>query len=252
MSQHGTQAIDRAADLLARVLTSDGEPLTFTQLCDEAGYPRSTTSRILAALERRGLLRRDEAGGWTPGAIIEQYARENGRHGRLIRAAAPFMNRLGDITGETINLGVSAGRGVIQVAQVDSSYFLGSRNWIGVEVPAHTSSMGKVLYAYGVLTLPNGPLERITPNTVTSIRTLAAEFATIRRQGYAVTVDELEVGLTGIAAPVTSDGIVIATLGLSGPTTRLATCIETTAADVVAQAASLSARLGRRPTEGAA
>ncbi len=252
MSQHGTQAIDRAADLLARVLTSDGEPLTFTQLCDEAGYPRSTTSRILAALERQGLLRRDEGGGWMPGAVIEQYALETGRHDSLIRAATPFMERLGDLTGESINLGVPVGQGVVQVAQVDSSYFLGSRNWIGVKVPAHTSSMGKVLYAYGVLAVPTGPLEGLTPHTVTSVRALVAEFATIRRLGYAATIDELELGLTGIAAPVTSDGIVIATLGLSAPTTRLATCIETTAADVVAQAASLSARLGRRPTEGAA
>lgn len=255
MSAHGTQAIDRAADLLARVLTAGGEPVTFTQLCEEAGYPRSTTSRILAALERQDLLRRDEGGGWLPGAVVELYASGPSRHERLVREAMPSMELLGAITRETINFGVAVGHSVVQVAQVDSDYFLGSRDWVGVELPAHTSALGKVLYAYGAIATPTGRLEQLTPHTIGSSRTLVDSFASIRRRGYAVTVDELEVGLTGIAAPVTSDGAVVAAIGLSGPTSRLADSPETTqrmAADVVAQASAISARLGRPRTEGAA
>ena len=254
MSTHGTQAIDRAADLLARVLTA-GEPVTFTQLCEDAGYPKSTTSRILAALERQDLLRRDDGGGWVPGAVLEQYASGPSRHERLVREAMPSMERLGEITGETINLGVAMGHSVVQVAQVDSAFFLGSRDWVGVELPAHTSALGKVLYAFGAIETPTGRLEQLTPRTLASSRSLVSSFASIRRRGFAVTVDELEVGLTGIAAPVTAGGTVIAALGLSGPTSRLADTPETTermAADVVAQASAISARLGRSRTEGAA
>ncbi len=253
MAQQGTQAIDRAADLLARIVTAADGPITFTQLCDDAGYPRSTTSRILAALERHDLVRRDTAGGWVPGAVLEAYACGRDRHEELVRAARPVMAALGETTGETINLGVASGRSVVQVAQVDSAYFLGSRDWVGVDLPAHTSALGKVLYAYGVIEPPTGELEGLTDRTVTAAADLAGQLGTIRRRGYATTVDELELGLTGIAAPVRVAGAVVAAMGLSGPTSRLASSIESTAGDVVAAAAALSARLGRTThTEGAA
>lgn len=252
MSQTGTQSIDRAADLLARVLTSGGETVTFTQLCDGAGYPRSTTSRILAALERHDLVRRDGTGGWTAGAVIEQYASGKDRHEHLVRAAMPVMESLGELTGETINLGVALGHSVVQIAQVDSAYFLGSRDWVGVDLPAHTSALGKALYAYGAIPAPTGRLDRLTAQTIADAKTLTGQFEQIRRRGYAVTMDELEIGLTGIAAPVRSGGTVVAALGLSGPTSRLATTIESTAQAVEDAAATLSAHLGRSHTEGAA
>lgn len=252
---HGTQSIDRAADLLARVVTAAGEPVTFTQLCDEAGYPRSTTSRILAALERHDLLRRDGAGGWVPGAVLEQYSSGQGRHEALVRAAMPVMEELGEKTGETINLGVALGDRVVQVAQVDSAYFLGSRDWVGVDLPAHTSALGKVLYAFGAISEPRGALERLTEQTVGDAKSLVAQFDPIKRRGYAATIDELEIGLTGIAAPVRAKDQIVAAIGLSGPTSRLAAdreTLETAAQDVLAAAATLSARLGRSRTEGAA
>lgn len=252
MAQQGTQAIDRAADLLARIVAADDRPITFTQLCDDAGYPRSTTSRILAALERHDLVRRDTAGGWVPGAVLESYASGHDHHGELLRVARPVMAALGTSTGETINLGVASGRSVVQIAQVDSAYFLGSRDWVGVDLPAHASALGKVLYAHGAIEPPDSALEGLTDRTVTASE-LASQLGPIRRRGYATTVDELEPGLTGIAAPVCVGGVVVAALGLSGPTSRLAPSIESTAGDVVAAAAALSARLGRStPTEGAA
>lgn len=252
MSQTGTQSIDRAADLLARVLTAGGEPVTFTQLCDDTGYPRSTTSRILGALERHDLVRRDGSGGWVAGAVVEQYANGQDRHEYIVRAAMPIMEDLGDKTGETINLGVALGQRVVQIAQVDSAYFLGSRDWVGVDLPAHTSALGKALYAYGAIPAPSGSLDQLTPQTITEARSLVDQFEQTRRRGYAVTMDELEIGLTGIAAPVRSGGTVVAAIGLSGPTSRLATAIESTAKTVVAAATTLSARIGHSHTEGAA
>ncbi|GAB96781.1 DNA-binding IclR family transcriptional regulator [Kineosphaera limosa] len=252
MAQTGTQSIDRAADLLARILGAGGEPVTFTQLCDEAGYPRSTTSRILAALERHELLRRDGSGGWGAGAVIEQYANGQDRHEHLVREAMPVMEELGEKTGETINFGIALGHRVVQVAQVDSAYFLGSRDWVGVDLPAHTSALGKALYAAGAIPAPTGALDQRTEQTIADARSLVAQFEQIRRRGYAVTMDELEIGLTGIAAPVRRGEVVVAALGLSGPTSRLASTIESTAQDVVTAAATISARLGRSRTEGAA
>src|SRR4051812_50099421 len=65
----GTQAVDRAAALIDLVVRADG-PLTFTELSDETGLARSTTSRLLAALERTELVERDATGGDVAGAPV--------------------------------------------------------------------------------------------------------------------------------------------------------------------------------------
>lgn len=242
MTSSGTQAIDRAADLLARVLQHGSAP-TATELTAASGYARSTTARLLSALERNHLLRREDEGGWAPGALFEQYAAQWDQRGRLIRAAQPVMEQLSAETGETINLGLGLAGAVVQIAQVDSTYFLGSRDWVGVDVPAHTSALGKVLYAHGLLGTPQDRLEALTPSTVTSGPRLRAQLEDVLARGWASTVDELELGLTGVAAPVHVDGRVVAGLGLSGPSTRLAHRIPAVGRVVAAHAADLSARL---------
>lgn len=247
----GTQSIDRAADLLARVVRAS-EPVTFSELAVATGLARSTTSRLLAALERADLLARDDQGGWTAGALFEHYATQRPDDEELVQAADPIMRALGDATGETVNLGVSRRGTVVQVAQVDSAYFLGSRDWVGTEVPAHCSSLGKVLFAHGALRLPSGPLEALTPSSLATGAALQTQLPGIRADGYASTVDELEPGLTGVAAPVRRNGAVVAALGISGPTSRLAVDLRSTGTLVAAHARALSTRLDHHPQEGAA
>ncbi len=162
------------------------------------------------------------------------------------------MRELGDATGETVNLGVPRLGTVVQVAQVESVYFLGSRDWVGTDVPAHASALGKVLYAHGVLPVPTGHLDAPSPGAITDGATLAAQLPGIRHDGYATTVDELEPGLTGVAAPVRRHGTVVAALGISGPPSRLHDGLASTGALVASHAAALSARLEDHPHEGAA
>ncbi|HMM94160.1 MAG: IclR family transcriptional regulator [Micrococcales bacterium] len=246
----GTQSIDRAADLVARVVRADGD-LTATALAEATGLARSTTSRLLAALERADLLARDDAGAWAPGPLFDLYAIRRGDDEVLAEVAGPTMRELGELTGETVNLGVPRRGTVVQIAQVDAAYYLGSRDWVGTDVPAHASALGKVLYAHGALPVPTGPLDPPAAAAVTSGARLAEQLPGIRRAGYATTVDELEPGLTGVAAPVRSHGTVVAALGISGPTSRLADGLAATGALVATHAAALSARLDH-PHEGAA
>ncbi|MGG5260088.1 IclR family transcriptional regulator [Phycicoccus avicenniae] len=247
----GTQSIDRAADLVARVVRSDG-PVATPALAESTGLARSTAQRLLGALERAELLARDEAGAWSPGPLFDLYASRRADDEVLVAAAGPAMRTLGEETGETVNLGVPRRGTVVQVAQVDAAYFLGSRDWVGTDVPAHCSALGKVLYAYGALPVPTGALDAPAPASVTSGDRLAEQLPGIRRAGWAATVDELEPGLTGIAAPVRVRGAVVAALGISGPTSRLSDQIPSTGALVATQAAALSARLENHPQEGAA
>src|SRR3954451_8968405 len=132
------------------------------------------------------------------------------------------MGRIGDATSETVHLSVTRGEKVVQVAQVDSRYLLGTRDWTEIDVPAHTSALGKVFYAWGTLPVPEGPLERLTDETLVEPEELRRDGARARKRGWAVTRDELEVGLTGVAVPVLGPrGDVVAALGVSGPTSRL-------------------------------
>jgi DNA-binding IclR family transcriptional regulator len=220
-SSTGTQAIDRAALLVATVVRAD-EPLSFLELRDECGLPKSTTSRLLTALERTELLERNAAGSYVAGPLFWLYATRHDPWDELVRLARPTLERIGAETRETVNLSVTRGDRVVQVAQVDSTYMLGTRDWTEVDVPAHCSALGKVLLAYGVIAVPAGELEQVTPRTITDREKLQRQLEQVARRGYASTVDELEIGLTGVGAPVRgSGGEVIAALGVSGPNPRL-------------------------------
>ena len=245
----GTQAVDRAVDLVARVVRADGG-VSFTTLCERSGLARSTTSRLLTALERGGLLLRDVDGDFLPGPLFERYAARRDHDALLAEAARPELLALAERTRETINLAVPRGGTVVQVDQVDSDYLLGSRDWVGVSVPAHTSALGKVCYAWGGLALPQGDLARPTPATLTA-SALARALPEIRARGWASTVDELEPGLTGVAAPVLVDGALVAALGVSGPTSRLAGVLTATGSVVADHARVLSARLHTTGPRGA-
>ena len=220
-SSTGTQAIDRAMSLVAAVIKAD-EPLTFPELYDESGLAKSTASRLLAALERTELLERNGDGGYVAGPLFWLYATRHDPWEELVRIAGPTMELVGDDTRETVNLSVTRGDRVVQVAQVDSTYMLGTKDWTEADVPVHASALGKVMLAYGTLDLARGPLEQVTPLTVTDPAALRRELASVLRNGWASTIDELEIGLTGVAVPVYGvDGQVVAALGVSGPNTRL-------------------------------
>jgi IclR family transcriptional regulator, acetate operon repressor len=247
-SPTGTQAVDRAARLVTEVVHAPGS-VTFTELAAATGLAKSTTSRLLLALERGGLIRRDDDGRFRPGEVFVRYAWQGGAEAGLIEVARPFLDQLGELTGETVNLGVARDGLVEQIAQVDSRYLIGGTNWLGRPVPLHCAALGKVLLAYGAAQLPPGRLEARTARTVTSRAALEEDLREVRRRGYAITDEELEPGLVAVAAPVLRDGaVVVAALSVSAPASRLTRAgIATVAAQCAEQAEVLSAVLGHRP-----
>ncbi len=249
----GTRAVDRAADLVSTVVRAD-EPMTFADLQDASGLAKSTTSRMLTALERSGLLERDPAGSYVAGRLFWLYAARHDPWEELVRLARPVMEEIGEDTGETVHLSVPRGDRAVQVAQVDSRYFLGTRDWTEVDVPAHCSALGKVFYAWGVLPIPDGPLARQTTATLTDPEALRRESVRTRKRGWAVTADELEVGLIGVAVPLYGTrGDVVASLGISGPTPRLEGRLDDLGRHLLDHAAQLSTLLrGQTLKEGVA
>jgi DNA-binding IclR family transcriptional regulator len=221
-AQTGTQSIERAAQLLVHVVET-AEPPTVGELSDRSGLPKSTTSRLVGALERQGLIQREQGSGQLrPGAVLVRFARRETGEAELVELAAGSLDRLAAASGETVNLGVPSAGAVEQLDQRDSRHYLGSTNWVGRRVPPHGSALGKVFYAYGAMTLPEGPFERLAPRTLVRRADLERDLETVRARGYATAVEELEPGLWAVAAPVRdADGAVVASLSISGPTLRL-------------------------------
>jgi IclR family acetate operon transcriptional repressor len=240
----GTQAIDRAAELLVRVMES-GRPLAVGELAAHSGLPKSTTSRLVGALERRGLVQRSaDRGRLSPGPVLLRFAHRDGGQS-LVELAAPVLERLAAETRETINLAVPGPLGAEHLDQRDSEHFVGVTNWVGRRVPHHVAANGKVFMAFGAVPVP-AQLERFTPHTITKPAALEAELERVRAHGYAMAVDELELGLAAMAAAVhDAAGEVVAALSISGPTTRFNAERRAKLAPIlVEQARSLSSRLG--------
>jgi DNA-binding IclR family transcriptional regulator len=205
------------------------------ELAETSGLPKSTTSRLVGALERRGLLHRAGDRRVSPGPVLLRYAhRDSGES--LVELATPALRALADLSGETINLGVPTPLGVEHLAQEDTRHFVGGTNWVGRRVPYETTANGKVFGAFG----PRPPA--------------TSEAREIRRRGYATAVDELEHGLAALAAPVFGlDGVAVAALSISAPTIRLTPeRIAELAPALLEQARLLSLRLGNHDQRGAA
>jgi DNA-binding IclR family transcriptional regulator len=163
------------------------------------------------------------------------------------------MRRLADESGETVNLMVPTASGTEAIAQEDGRHLLGATNWIGRDVPDHASAAGKVFLAHSVSRIAPR-LDRLTPRTLVDRAALEEDLAAVRERGYATLVDELEPGLSVVAAPVfDAGGAVVAALAVSGPTTRLPPHrLAVLGRVAIEQADVVSQRLGHRGGRGPA
>ncbi len=242
------QSVDRALtilEVLARVGTAG-----VTEIAAELGVHKSTAFRLVATLESHGLVEQvDGRGKYRLGIGLLRLAGATTARLDVVQEARPISRKLAADTGETVNVAVLADRSALYLDQVAGSSALQSHNWVGQHIPLHATANGKVL----LLDLDDerqgemlGRLQAYTETTITTRDRLRQELATVREQGYAVAVDELEVGLAAVAAPIhNAHGDVIASISVSGPTFRLT---EERIAEIipplVEAAAEVSHRLG--------
>jgi DNA-binding IclR family transcriptional regulator len=241
--------VDRAVTIL-EILARDGEA-GVTEVARELEVHKSTVSRLLAALGRRELVAQDAARGkFRLGIGIVRLAGAVGRTLDPVQESRPVCRALATEVGETVNLVILSGRDALYLDQVAGPAALSPHNWAGKRIPLHATSDGKVLLAYlpedklaGCLT---PPLRRFTDRTITTLDEFPGVLAEVRQRGFATAVDELETGLTAVAAPVrNAEGDVVASISASGPTFRIpAGRIGPVAESVRRAAAEVSRRLG--------
>jgi DNA-binding IclR family transcriptional regulator len=245
----GVQSVDRAVTALSLLATA-GE-LGVTQIAEALGVHKSTASRLLATLERHALVEQSsERGKYRLGVGIIQLAGATSARLDVVAQSRPVAQQLAERLGETVNVAVLSGHDALYVDQVHGTGALQIHNWLGQRIPLHATSNGKVLLAElvpdQVDSLVEERMTRFTEHTIVELRRFHEELATVRDRGYAIAVDELEVGLTAVAAPLRrADGTVVASLSASGPTfrigpDRLAVLVE----EVIVAAGRASRRLG--------
>lgn len=252
-SYPGAQSVARAMAVLKAF--DDTHPTwTLGDLSEKVGLNKTTTHRLLAALENEGLVMRSAvSGAYCLGLALVALGGSALRSNDLRLACRAELETLAQTTGETAMLEVLYRRQTLVLDEVSSRTLAGLSHDIGVRLPLHATSTGKLLLAYRspseIEELLRLPLPALTPNTITDPDCLRQALTQIRRQGYATAVEELEVSFVAVAAPVyTANRTVAAALSVGGPTLRMTTARlpEIIAATQVA-AQRVSRQLGYRP-----
>lgn len=239
------QSADKALSILA-AFNEGRRDLGVSELAAELGLHKSTVSRLLGTLERRGLVRRD-GDRFVPGFELARLGGLAMRGFAVLGLARESLEELADRTGETVNLAVRDGDRALNVHQVQTAHLVGLTDWTGRALPLHATANGKVLLAFGVGGLPR-ELPRLTQKTITSRQKLRAELERVRAAGFAGAVEELELGLHAAAAPVFDCfGACVAAVSVSAPAYRLPERRLPAAGELCVEAAdAISARLGFR------
>lgn len=243
------QSVDRAVTIL-ELLARRGEA-GVTEMAAELGVHKSTAFRLVAALEIRGLVEQPgERGKYRLGLGLVRLAGAATVRLDLSQQSRPICERLAAEVAETINIAILDDDAAVNIDQVLGPSAVTTHNWVGQRTALHATSSGKVLLAH----LPEAALERrlaeplasYTARTITDARKLRKQLETVRAEGYACTIEELETGLNAVAAPLFAyHGQVVAAVSASGPSYRLSERrILEVAAAVQKAAAEISARLG--------
>lgn len=243
------QSVDRAITAL-EFLARRGEA-GVSEVATAIGVHKSTASRLLGALQSRGLVEvAGDRGRYRLGYGILRLAGAMGGRLDVTSQGREICEELAQELGETANIAVLQGDQVVNVFQAHGGGAISVNSWVGRPTPLHATSSGKVLLAYLSGSVQAKFLEsgmaRFTPATVTQSQVLRRQLAQVHVNGYAITAEEYETGLNAVAAPIYGTaGMVIAALSLSGPAYRLpASGLAGTARSVMAAAARISERMG--------
>ena len=179
----GVGVLDKAMFLLNVV--EYRQPVTFLELTDAVDFPKTTTHRLVAALEAHGFLHRDEGGALVTGSRFATAT--------LAQVARPILAQLSQETGETSLLFVRRGGQRLAIVSIESREELRTGVPVGTLLPMQKGSAGRVL---------------------------AGDSEALRR-GWSDSVGERVAGIASVSAPVLDGGRVVAAVCLSGPTERL-------------------------------
>jgi DNA-binding IclR family transcriptional regulator len=247
------KSADRVMSVLDLVAASGS--LSFTEIVERLGLPKSSGHALLRTMESRGYLALDaDARAYRLGTRIWELAQAHHGIEDLRTVMKPLMDELVERTGETVQLARLEGTEAVYLELSESPHPMKLTSRAGARLSAHASAIGKSLLASldpeeARRRLTGAELPRLTPHTITDPEELLAELERVRRQGYSTDNEEFATGLRCIGMPVRdASGRVVGAMSVSMPTPRYSRGVAASArralAETVAEAAE---RLGRWP-----
>ena len=246
-------ALQRGLQLL-RLFSESPRGLSAKQVAAQSRLPVSTVHRFLANLVTSSFLNRDKAGIHHLGIACFSVGQAAAGQLDIRRLSLPYLRDLNQQTRETIHLTVRHGLSAVYVEKLDSPERLRIHSRIGASVPLHCTAVGKVMLAYMPIdeqdrVLPQLDLERVTLNSVRSIQELRAELFRVRKNGYAFDLEEHELHIRCVAAPIWDHtGCVQSSLSITAPAVRMpVTRLRQLAPLIQTVGRKISAELGYQP-----
>ena len=256
MADKPQESASRSVSIAVAVLECflSTEELGASEVARRIGVAKSTAHRSRGALAEGGLLDRIPSGRYRLGLRLYDYGQLAIDRLLLRELALPILASLRDQISETVQLGIPAGHEVLYVDRLEGTHGLRFHSDSYRRVLAHSSSSGKVIAAFSSAAhdaIVRYGLVRLTPHTVVHPAKFEAQLDLVRRQGFIMSTEETEVGLSSVAAPVFLDGadgrrIAVAAISIAGPTQRIAPMLKHLAPRVVEGARILTQQLARR------
>ena len=196
--------------------------LGVSELARKLGMGKSSVHRALATLLEGGYVTKTTDDRYRLGLKLHELGQLVVSGLRLHEVAREPLERLRNSGHEAVHLAVLDGTDVVYIDRFESSGTARMFNRLGRRMPAHVTSSGKCLLAFGEAELTEAVLDRglarLAPRTITSVSLFQEALATTRTQGYALSVEESQPGVSSVAAPVFGrDGGCIAAVSLVGP-----------------------------------
>ncbi|ANC76145.1 IclR family transcriptional regulator [Fictibacillus phosphorivorans] len=237
---------------ISRILNcfnKDEPALGNLQIAEKLNMNASTVHHLVRTLCSEGILIQDSQKKYRLGWKLLEWSNHVMYQQDINTEALPLCEGLVRRFNTTVHIGMLDRGEVRFVLRVASSNSVAVPTFIGDTKPAYCTSTGKVLLAFNPSmikpTISRGLLRR-APNTITCVEKLKNELDVIRTNGYAISNNENEMGLYGIAAPIKSyTGQIIAALNMVGPVSyMLSQDTPTMIHHVVKTAESISKELG--------
>ena len=253
--EYNAQSLERGLFVLAYLRDSAQASLSLAEIAAGLALSKSTVHRLLTTLVNEGLIERNaETGAYRLGLVMFELGQAVRVHMDLHAAVGPVLASLREQTHESCQVGVLDGHEVVYVDRLESSQTLRLFTETGRRVPVHTTSSGKVLLAHLPedrldAVLAAAPLTQMTPRSITDPVALRAELERVRRRGWSEAVEEREVGVASIAAPIRDQtGLVVAAVSIGAPSARMGSAQRKRLAEVMVEAGeAASRRLGWSP-----
>jgi IclR family acetate operon transcriptional repressor len=220
------RAVERALDVLL-CFTNQTPELTMTQIAEQVGIHKSTAHRLLATLENKRFIQRDQDTGiYRLGIRLLQMAYLTLEQNDLRRLAVPFMHRLCDLYEENIDLTLLDDTDVVFVNIFEGPQRVKLAAAIGQRLPAFATASGKAILGFMPEKMVRRILDRgmpqLTPYTLNSPDVLFENLNSVRELGFAISEQELEEQINAVAAPIFDQvNHPIASIAVAGPAYRL-------------------------------